>query len=62
VTTIERPLLAPPERIPAFDVSGWVLRIGAGAVFLGVGITNSTQVRIGCGSLRRLASATGFVI
>lgn len=35
----ERELLASPDRVPTFDVSGWVLRIAASAVFLGVGFT-----------------------
>jgi uncharacterized membrane protein YphA (DoxX/SURF4 family) len=35
----ERPLLAPPDRVPAFDVLGLVLRLAACGVFLGVGVT-----------------------
>lgn len=34
---VERPFLATPERAPTFDVTGWVLRISAGMLFLGVG-------------------------
>ena len=36
---VERPLLAAPERVPTFDVTGWVLRIAACGVFVGVGLT-----------------------
>jgi len=36
---VERDLLAPPERVPAFDTVGWVLRIAASGVFLAVGIS-----------------------
>jgi uncharacterized membrane protein YphA (DoxX/SURF4 family) len=36
---IERQMLTSPERVPTFDVTGWVLRISAGLVFLGVGLT-----------------------
>jgi uncharacterized membrane protein YphA (DoxX/SURF4 family) len=39
VPILERPLLAAPERAPTFDVTGWVLRIAACAVFVGVGLT-----------------------
>jgi putative oxidoreductase len=35
----ERPLLAPPDRVPAFDVLGLVLRLAACGIFLGVGLT-----------------------
>jgi uncharacterized membrane protein YphA (DoxX/SURF4 family) len=35
----ERELLTSPERVPTFDVTGWVLRVSAGLVFLGVGLT-----------------------
>lgn len=35
---VEQPLLGTPERTPAFEVTGWVLRISAGMLFLGVGI------------------------
>ena len=31
--------LATPERVPTFDVTGWVLRISASVLFLGVGVT-----------------------
>jgi uncharacterized membrane protein YphA (DoxX/SURF4 family) len=37
--TVERPLLTPPERVPSFDIVGWVLRVGVGAVFVMVGWT-----------------------
>src|SRR5262245_10525064 len=47
---VERPMLTAPERAPTFDVTGWVLRISAAMVFLGVGLTkfnsNSTWVRL----------------
>lgn len=36
---LERPSLATPERVPTFDMTGWVLRISAGVLFLGVGVT-----------------------
>jgi putative oxidoreductase len=39
MATFDRPLLEAPERVPAFDVTGWVLRISAGLLFLGVGLT-----------------------
>jgi putative oxidoreductase len=39
VSITEPPLLAPPERFPAFDITGWVLRIAACGVFVGVGFT-----------------------
>ena len=35
----ERPLLSAPERVPTFDVTGWVLRLGVCGVFVGVGLT-----------------------
>jgi len=31
------PALTSARRVPAFDVIGWILRIGAAALFLGVG-------------------------
>jgi putative oxidoreductase len=34
-----RLLLEQHERVPAFDISGWVLRLAACAVFIGVGAT-----------------------
>jgi putative oxidoreductase len=34
---VDRPFLATPEWAPTFDVTGWVLRISAGMLFLGVG-------------------------
>lgn len=36
---VERPLLSAPERVPTFDVTGWVPRIGVCGVFVGVGLT-----------------------
>ena len=39
MAVVEGPLLAPPERVPAFDVLGLVLRLAACGVFLGVGLT-----------------------
>jgi putative oxidoreductase len=39
VPIVEHPLLEPSERVPTFDVIGWVLRIGACGVFLGVGLS-----------------------
>ena len=39
MTALERPLLEPPDRVPSFDALGWVLRIAACAVFVGVGLT-----------------------
>lgn len=36
---VERPLLATPERVPTFDATGCVLRISAGMLFFGVGLT-----------------------
>ena len=35
---VERPLLATPERVPTCDMTGRVLRISAGMLFLGVGL------------------------
>lgn len=47
---VERPSLAAPERVPTFDVTGWMLRISAGLLFLGVGLakfdSNSYWVRL----------------
>jgi uncharacterized membrane protein YphA (DoxX/SURF4 family) len=39
MATFDPPLLAAHERVPTFDVTGWVLRISAGMLFLGVGLT-----------------------
>ena len=36
---VERPLLSAPDRVPTFDVTGWVLRLGVCGVFVGVGLT-----------------------
>jgi putative oxidoreductase len=35
----DRLLLEETERVPAFDITGWVLRLAACAVFVGVGAT-----------------------
>jgi putative oxidoreductase len=37
--TLERELLATAPRTPTFDVTGWVLRISAAILFLGVGLS-----------------------
>ena len=37
--TVERDLLSTPERVPTFDIIGWVLRFGAAAVFVAVGLS-----------------------
>jgi putative oxidoreductase len=39
MATDERPLLATHDRVPTFDVAGWVLRISAGLLFLWVGLS-----------------------
>jgi putative oxidoreductase len=39
MTILDSPLLTPPDRVPTFDVLGWVLRIAAGGIFLSVGLT-----------------------
>jgi uncharacterized membrane protein YphA (DoxX/SURF4 family) len=39
MSTVDGPLLSVPERLPAFDVRGWVLRIAAAGLFLAVGLT-----------------------
>lgn len=39
MSILERPLLTEPQHAPAFDVTGWVLRIAVCAVFVGVGLT-----------------------
>jgi putative oxidoreductase len=36
---VERDLLSTPERVPAFDAIGWVLRLAAAAVFVAVGVS-----------------------
>jgi len=59
---VERPLLATPERVPTFDVTGWVLRISAGLLFLGSVSQNSTRTRTGCGFSPTSVLATGFAI
>jgi putative oxidoreductase len=35
----DRLLLEQTDRVPAFDITGWVLRVAACAVFVGVGAT-----------------------
>lgn len=39
MATVERQYLATPDRVPTFDVTGWMLRISAAGLFLGVGLT-----------------------
>jgi putative oxidoreductase len=39
VTIVDPPLLSGTERVPTFDVMGWVLRIAACGIFLGVRLT-----------------------
>jgi putative oxidoreductase len=34
-----RPILAGVEGVPSIDVTGWVLRLGAAALFVGVGLS-----------------------
>jgi len=36
---VERDLLSTPDRVPAFDTIGWVLRLAAAAVFVAVGVS-----------------------
>src|SRR5262249_61165318 len=36
---VERELLSTPDRVPAFDTIGWVLRLAAAAVFVAVGLS-----------------------
>ena len=50
MSILERPLLAEPQHAPAFDVTGWVLRVAVCGVFVGVGLTkfaaHSTWVKL----------------
>lgn len=39
MASVVREPSASPEGIPAFDATGWILRIAAGGIFLGVGLT-----------------------
>jgi putative oxidoreductase len=39
VATVERDLLSAPERVPTFDIIGWVLRLAAAGVFVSVGVS-----------------------
>lgn len=59
---VERPLLGTAERVQAFDVTRWVLRISAGLLFLGVGLAHSSRTRTGCGSLPTSDLGTRFAI
>jgi hypothetical protein len=38
MATLDRDFLAPAAQTPSFDVTGWVLRISAAILFLGVGL------------------------
>jgi hypothetical protein len=50
MSIVDRPFHATPERAPTLDATGWVLRISAGILFLGVGFakfsSNSYWVRL----------------
>jgi uncharacterized membrane protein YphA (DoxX/SURF4 family) len=39
MATVERDVLSAPEGMPTFDIIGWVLRFGAAAVFVAVGLS-----------------------
>jgi putative oxidoreductase len=39
LSILERPLLAEPQHAPAFDVTGWLLRLAVCGLFVGVGLT-----------------------
>jgi putative oxidoreductase len=36
---VERDVLSAPERVPTFDIIGWVLRLAAAGVFVAVGLS-----------------------
>ena len=59
---IDGPLLSVPERVPAFDVRTWVLRIAAAGLFLAVGPTKFRSSSLWVGMFADTASATGFAM
>ena len=62
MATVEREFLAAPERVPTFDVTGWVLRISLAVLFLGSVSRTSTQIPTGYECSPTSDSGTGSVI